>query len=68
MAGNESVFGRAVEAFRTPLARAVTVEALSALIDARYATFNATLYQLEPDVKESPGGLRDVAAARAIAR
>jgi [protein-PII] uridylyltransferase len=40
---------------------------LASLIDARYATFNATLYQLEPDVKESPGGLRDVAAARAIA-
>src|SRR5262249_49319296 len=52
---------------RTPRARAVTLDALSGLIDARYATFNATLYQLEPDVKESPGGLRDVAAARTIA-
>ena len=67
IAGAESVFARAVDAFQTPQVRAATVEALSALIDTRYATFNATLYQLEPDVKESPGGLRDVAAARAIA-
>src|SRR5262249_12943820 len=34
VAGDESVFGRAVEAFRTPHARAVTLDALSALIDA----------------------------------
>ena len=29
--------------------------------------FNATLYQLEPDVKEAPGALRDLTAARTIA-
>ena len=67
IAGDEAVFGRAAEVVRTPQARAATLEALSSLIDARYATFNATLYQLEPDVKEAPGGLRDVAAARTIA-
>jgi [protein-PII] uridylyltransferase len=37
------------------------------LIDARHAAFNATLYQLEPDVKEAPGALRDLTAARTIA-
>jgi len=67
VAGDETLFGKALEAIRLPSARALTLDALSALIDARYATFNATLYQLEPDVKESPGGLRDVTAARAIA-
>jgi len=67
VAGDESVFARALQAFRTPHARAVTLDVLSALIDARYLSFSATLYQLEPDVKESPGGLRDVSAARAIA-
>ncbi|HEX6464521.1 MAG TPA: HD domain-containing protein, partial [Vicinamibacterales bacterium] len=67
VAGDEAVFARADEAFRTPHARALTLEALSSLIEARYATFSGTLYQLEPDVKESPGGLRDVAAIRAIA-
>jgi len=48
--------------------RAHVVEALEALTDERHAPFNNTFYQLEPDVKEAPGGLRDVAAVRAIAR
>jgi [protein-PII] uridylyltransferase len=34
------------------------------LIEQRHAEFNNTFYQLEPDVKNAPGGLRDVAAAR----
>ena len=48
--------------------RAHVVAALEALTDERHAPFNNTFYQLEPDVKEAPGGLRDVAAVRAIAR
>ena len=68
VAGDETVFGRADEMFRASRARALTLDALSGLIDARYATFGGTLYQLEPDVKESPGGLRDVAAIRSIVR
>jgi [protein-PII] uridylyltransferase len=30
--------------------------ALQELIEARHAQFNGTLYQLEPDVKDAPGG------------
>jgi [protein-PII] uridylyltransferase len=45
-----------------------TVDALKALIELRHRRFNDTLYQLEPDVKEAPGGLRDLFAARTIAR
>jgi [protein-PII] uridylyltransferase len=67
IAGDEAVFAKAEAAFRTPRARALTLDALSTLIDTRYAAFSGTLYQLEPDLKEAPGGLRDVAAARAIA-
>src|SRR6185312_6573490 len=37
------------------------------LVDERYAMYNSTLYQLEPDVKESPGALRDLTATRWIA-
>lgn len=44
-----------------------TLDALKALIVERHARFNDTLYQLEPDVKESPGGLRDLFAAQTIA-
>jgi [protein-PII] uridylyltransferase len=42
------------------------VEVLLPLIDERYAEFNHTVYQLEPDVKKAPGGLRDVSAIRLL--
>jgi [protein-PII] uridylyltransferase len=45
-----------------------TVNALRELIGERHARFNETLYQLEPDVKDAPGGLRDLFAAQTIAR
>ena len=45
-----------------------TVDALKTLIGQRHARFNDTFYQLEPDVKESPGGLRDLLGAQTIAR
>jgi [protein-PII] uridylyltransferase len=45
-----------------------TVDALRALIEHRHSRFNDTLYQLEPDVKEAPGALRDLFAAKTIAR
>jgi [protein-PII] uridylyltransferase len=45
-----------------------TLEALKTLIAERHARFNDTLYQLEPDLKESPGGLRDLFGAQTIAK
>ncbi|HYT68521.1 MAG TPA: HD domain-containing protein [Vicinamibacterales bacterium] len=66
VAGEASLFRRLLESFHVPATHAHIVEALQELIDARYAQFNATLYQLEPDVKEAPGALRDIAAARTI--
>jgi [protein-PII] uridylyltransferase len=44
-----------------------TLDALKALIAERHARFNDTLYQLEPDLKEAPGGLRDLFGAQTIA-
>ena len=44
-----------------------TLDALKTLIAERHARFNGTLYQLEPDVKEAPGGLRDLFGAQTIA-
>ena len=45
-----------------------TLDALKTLIAERHAKFNDTLYQLEPDVKEAPGALRDLFGARTIAK
>ena len=45
-----------------------TLEALKGLIVERHAKFNDTLYQLEPDEKEAPGGLRDLFGAYTIAK
>lgn len=45
-----------------------TLESLKGLIAERHGKYNDTLYQLEPDVKESPGGLRDLFGAQTIAK
>ena len=53
---------------RGPRTATRTLDALKALIAERHARFNDTLYQLEPDVKEAPGGLRDLFGAQTIAK
>ena len=45
-----------------------TLESLKGLIAERHGKCNDTLYQLEPDVKESPGGLRDLFGAETITK
>ncbi|HET9540240.1 MAG TPA: hypothetical protein VFQ46_06545, partial [Candidatus Limnocylindria bacterium] len=68
VAGLRDVFDRWHDAFHGAAAHAFIIESLYQLADERHATFNGTLYQLEPDVKEAPGALRDVAATRVIAQ
>jgi [protein-PII] uridylyltransferase len=65
--GDRALFDRARALFHVPDTHAHLLGALTDLIDARHAGFNGTLYQLEPDVKEAPGGLRDISAVRTIA-
>ena len=48
--------------------QAPTLDALQELITRRHSQFNHTLYHLEPDIKDVPGGLRDVSAARMLRR
>jgi [protein-PII] uridylyltransferase len=68
IAGSLAVFERCQEAFHTTAAHAFILQALLSLVDGRHARFNDTLYQLEPDVKDAPGALRDLMATRAIAQ
>jgi [protein-PII] uridylyltransferase len=67
IAGSRDLFDRFGTAFHTASAHAFILKSLLQLIEERHAKFNATLYQLEPDVKEAPGALRDLAATRTIA-
>jgi [protein-PII] uridylyltransferase len=67
VAGDLGLFHRFEAAFHRAGTHAHVVGALNTLIGDRYALFNSTLYQLEPDVKEAPGALRDLTAMRWIA-
>lgn len=40
------------------------IDPLVDLVRQRHAQYNDTLYQLEPDLKQAPGGLRDLVSAR----
>jgi [protein-PII] uridylyltransferase len=68
LAGSASIFERIDR--RAPGLRGAVrervIEALLRLTTERHAAHNDTIYQLEPDVKEAPGGLRDMAAARLL--
>jgi [protein-PII] uridylyltransferase len=67
IAGARSLFDRFGAVFHTASTHAYILKSLLDLIDQRHSAYNDTLYQLEPDVKESPGALRDLAATRTIA-
>jgi [protein-PII] uridylyltransferase len=67
LSGDQALFDQFVEEFHTPDTHAHIVLALERLMDERHAQFNVTLYQLEPDIKDAPGALRDVMSARTIA-
>ncbi len=68
IAGDERLFQQ-LEAWVRGLAvdnRRKLLDALLQLVDERHTSFNDTVYQLEPDIKSAPGGLRDIAATRHI--
>jgi [protein-PII] uridylyltransferase len=68
VAGSQALFDRVTAVLDATAVRSFIVETLSRLIDERHAAFNNTHYQLEPDVKDAPGGLRDLTALQTIAR
>jgi [protein-PII] uridylyltransferase len=68
VAGDPGLYNRFLAAFHRPEAHAAILELLKRLIDERHTKFNSTVYQLEPDIKDAPGALRDLLAVRTIAR
>ena len=68
VAGDALLAARALALFHQPAAHAHILASLRDLIAERHAQFNDTLYQLEPDVKDAPGALRDLMAFRTIPR
>ena len=67
VAGDRDLFDRFTTVFHSASTHGFILTALQGLIEERHAPFNGTLYQLEPDVKDSPGALRDLFATRTIA-
>jgi len=67
VAGDRSLLERFTSSFRRWQTHAFILESLRRLMEVRHAEFNDTLYQLEPDVKNAPGALRDLFAIRTIA-
>ena len=68
IAGDRSLFDRFTASFYRWETDAYMLESLRQLIEQRHAQFNDTFYQLEPDVKDAPGALRDLFSIRTIAR
>ncbi len=62
LAGDVALYDRVARSVE-PHARAA-LEPLLGLVAERHEQFNNTLYQLEPDIKQAPGGLRDIAVIR----
>ena len=66
LAGDPAMFKWLDERFRAfVLKRGAAIGArLAHLADSRRATFQDTIYHLEPNVKDTPGGLRDLQTVR----
>ena len=67
VAGARDLFDHFSTVFHTAPTHGFILRSLLELLDQRHARFNGTLYQLEPDVKDSPGALRDLFSTRTIA-
>ena len=70
LAGDQALLDRLGDVLQSsaPQWRPHILEALVTLTDQRHSEYHETVYQLEPDVKDGPGALRDVWATRMMLR
>ena len=66
LAGDQSLYERIASSAAS--GSPAIIEPLLAMVGERHSQFNDTLYQLEPDIKQAPGGLRDIAVIRHLRR
>src|SRR4051812_44443009 len=66
LAGDEALYQQLVQKFEQFRLRrgAAVAKKLVQLADERRGKFQNTIYQLEPNIKETPGGFRDLQTAR----
>ena len=66
LAGDRGVFDALGERFTAFLAKrgGAVAQQLAGLSDGRRAKFQNTIYHLEPNIKDAPGGLRDLQTTR----
>jgi [protein-PII] uridylyltransferase len=62
VAGDAELFGRLATALPEfyQKNRAILITELAAMARKRHAKYNDTVYHLEPNIKEAPGGIRDI--------
>lgn len=66
LAGDQAAFEALGERFQAFLAKrgGAVAQQLAGLADGRRAKFQNTIYHLEPNIKDAPGGLRDLQTTR----
>ena len=68
LVGNKAQFKQFLNAIEQGLSAPLFLAAKTREQDNRHAKFNDTAYSLEPNIKESPGGMRDLHSILWIAR
>ncbi len=68
LAGSRSLFGRFKDVFAASMDIHAFFDAKAIELQQRHLKYQDAIYNLEPNVKESPGGLRDLSSVLWIAR